>query len=290
MNWRTQLIKATFLVIIFVPLAVAVLDIMPSSGVETQSTFAVNEQQPKAVSSTPDVVLPVISRQPTEDLDSRKLRDDKTPSEIMDTVMPVKYQDILWDVSQEYIATTPDEADKVARSIAFLDGKNESASLACGPISVAILKDAGLLPANTSTHDIWLLCARDREDCDGIKTLQREYFPLEEYDYLRVYESIRTYDFKSNPLQTGDWLYLFASENGFDHMLVVTKVDTAGAAYTVTNINRGDGFIIIETPLYDPNNPGQGLVYEFTDNSRGDLGLSGNGGFLLIRKKLTPNT
>ena len=68
-------------------------------------------------------------------------------------------------------------------------------------------------------------------------------------------------------------------------MLTVTRVDDKGVAYTITNLNRGKGFIITEEVLYDPNKPSEGLFYELTSSNRGELGMSGTGGFLLVRKK-----
>lgn len=197
--------------------------------------------------------------------------------------------DKLYKASLEYIAETPEISDKIAQKIGFAGGKVESASNACGPLSIAILKDAGLLPGTTNIHDIWLLCARNRPDCNGIEVLQNEYFPLETYDYFLIKESVRSYDFTSNPLKAGDWLYLFVTNNGFDHMLTVTRIDENGAAYTVTNVDRGNGFIILEEMLYDPTKPGTGLFYELTDRRRTDpkinLGNTGDGGFLLVRRK-----
>jgi hypothetical protein len=227
-----------------------------------------------------------VSTESRKEARARKFEDEGIPCKPTRIPADNNNPHLLYLASQEYIAATPFEADKVARRIGFLGGRNESASLACGPLSIAILKDARWLPSTASVQRIWLLCPRDRPGCNGLKTLQEEYFPPEQYDYLRVAESIKTYDFRAHPLQPGDWIYLFASVNGFDHMLVVTRVDSSGIAYSVTNLNRGDGFVIVEAPLYDPSRPGHGLFYELTDPARGDLGMSGNGGFLLVRKKI----
>jgi hypothetical protein len=72
-------------------------------------------------------------------------------------------------------------------------------------------------------------------------------------------------------------------------MLTVTRIDKNGAAYTVTNVDRGSGFIISEELLYDPSKPGTGLFFELTDPHRSDpkvnLGICGDGGFLIVRRK-----
>ncbi len=198
-------------------------------------------------------------------------------------------QESLYRASLEYIADTTAEANAVAKSIKFNRGAYENVKNACGPLSIAIMRSGGILPATTSVREIWLLCAREGGACNGMSVLKREYFPPSEYDYFQSTQSVRDYDFSANPLQAGDWLYLYVKHNGFDHMLVVTRVDENGAAYTVTNLNRGEGFKITEEVLYDPTKPGTGLFYELTDQVRlayvKYLGLSGDGGFMVIRRK-----
>jgi hypothetical protein len=84
----------------------------------------------------------------------------------------------------------------------------------------------------------------------------------------------------------GDWLFLFTAGNGFDHMLVVTRVDEDGSPYSVTNIDRGEGFLISEEKLYDGAGGEGGLFDELTDlNKRMKLGLTGTAGFLVVRRK-----
>ena len=193
-------------------------------------------------------------------------------------------REALHQASLRFIADTPEEADNIARGIGFVDGVSESASNSCGPLSIAILMEAGLLPASTSLHDIWLLNLRDESYLTN--TLYRNYFPPQEYDYFWHTESIRDYDFAADPLLPGDWMFLFTAGNGFDHMLVVTRVDKNGSPYTVTNIDRGEGFTISEEKLYDTMVKDEGLLYELTDwETRVKLGLTGRGGFLVVRRR-----
>ena len=198
-------------------------------------------------------------------------------------------QESLYRASLEYLADTTAEANAVAKSIKFNRGAYENVRNVCGPLSIAIMRSGGILPATTSVRNIWLLCAREGGKCNGMSVLQREYFPPSEFDYFQTTQSVRDYDFNAHPLQAGDWLYLYVKQNGFDHMLVVTRVDENGAAYTVTNLNRGEGFKITEEVLYDPTKPGTGLFFELTDPVRlayvKYLGLSGDGGFMLVRRK-----
>lgn len=203
----------------------------------------------------------------------------------------------LYEASLAYLANTPQEAIEVVKRIGFLGGTWESPDNACGPLTVAIMRDAGFLPEEAPLKNMWLLCMREDENdedlphCSGMKTLNSIYFPPEEYEYIPVDESIGSYDFVNNPLRVGDWLYLYvlkgvSNYNGFDHMLVVTRVDENGAAFSVTNINHGEGFVIREEMLYDPTRPGKGLFYDLSnDKLRKELGMTGTQGFLIIRAK-----
>jgi len=198
----------------------------------------------------------------------------------------------LYQASLHYLADTPEKADLVAREIDFAFDPNESADNACGPITVAIMRDGSYLPEDANPHDMWLLCPReDIPGCNGLDILDQKFFPLSEYDYFHVEESVGSYDWAKNPLLPGDWLYLFVRKgvskfDGFDHMLVVTRVDDRGRAFSVTNINKGEGFVIQEEMLYDPRRPSLGLFAELTnDKLRKELGMTGTAGFLLIRAK-----
>lgn len=192
----------------------------------------------------------------------------------------------LYQASLGYIGETPEAANQIAKKIAFNWGRYETVRNVCGPLSIAILKSAGLLSSSTSMHNIWLLCPRGAEHCDDISVLYKEYFPPDDYDYLKTTKNVRDYDFISNPLKPGDWMYLFVERNGFDHMLTVTRVDKEGRAYTVTNLRRKEGWAIKEELLYDPNQPGNGIFYEFSDVEERDyLGVTGDAGFLLVRRK-----
>ena len=198
----------------------------------------------------------------------------------------------LYEASLHYLADTAEEAELVAREIDFASGPHESADNACGPLTVAILRDGGYLPEDANPHEMWLLCPReDIPGCNGLDILNRYFFPRSDYDYIRIEESVGTYDWAKNPLEPGDWLYLFVRKgiskyDGFDHMLVVTRVDDRGRAYSVTNINKGDGFVIQEELLYNPRRAGVGLFADLTnDKLRKELGMTGTDGFLLIRAK-----
>ena len=205
-----------------------------------------------------------------------------------------KEQAEIWlhEASLAYLANTPKKALEVARSIDFTEGPYENPDNMCGPLTVAIMRDSGYLPAEANPHNMWLLCPRtDNPECHGLRILERTFFPPDQYDYIWVEESVGKHNWRSDPLQPGDWLYLYvlkgvSNYTGFDHMIVVTRVDERGRAYSVTNVNHGSGFVIREELLYDPKRPGEGLFYDLTnDELRKELGMTGTAGYLLIRAK-----
>lgn len=206
-------------------------------------------------------------------------------SSSVDELSEYSQEELLYQASLKFIAETPEEADLTAKKIDYIAGETETASNMCGPLTIAILNEVGWFEPQADAHQAWLLCAREnREDCFGVEILKKVYFPPDEYDYIRVYDSVRDYDFLSNPLQPGDWMYLFTYIHGYDHMLLVTRVDEKGNAYTVTNVDWGEGFVISEIKLYDTENPEEGLFYELTKIERRRIGMMGTAGFLLVRK------
>ena len=99
-------------------------------------------------------------------------------------------------------------------------------------------------------------------------------------------EPLVSMDYKEDPLYAGDFLYLFAGDSGsFEHMLVVSRVDEDGRAYAVTNLKTPEGMVISEAMLYDPNKPGIGQFYEWTNRANDALGRTGYGGYWLWRLK-----
>ncbi len=198
---------------------------------------------------------------------------------------PAASQDVLTQAQKERLhqaalsfeARTEAEAIRVARELAYVQGDGHPASM-CGPLSVAILRSAGLLNPYIDLHEFWLLNPRNNQD------ILEKVFPPDRFEWVRVTESIRTFDFKAFPLKAGDFLYLFAGDSGsFEHMLTVSRVDAQGRAYSVTNIDSEAGYSISERMLYDPTNPGQGQFYDWTDWKYAKIGRTGYGGFLRIR-------
>ena len=151
----------------------------------------------------------------------------------------------------------------------------------CGPLSIAILQRGNILSKNIIPYDFWLLNPDISED----RLILKATFPQERFENLRSKIALDRFDWVSFPLRAGDFLYLYSGSRGnFEHMLAVTRVDDLGRAYTVTNHKTEElGFIITEELLYDPENPGVGLFYQWTAREKASLGATGFEGFQLWR-------
>jgi hypothetical protein len=188
----------------------------------------------------------------------------------------------LYETSLKFLADNEEDATIIVRDqIDYLASEAEDPSLVCGPLSAVVLRDAGLLPPDTDLHGFWLLDPRLRPSQIILET----YFPPERYERYQFETGTHQFDFNAFPLFPGDFIYLYAGINGtFEHIITVTRVDEAGRAYTVSNLNTEEGFVIRELMLYDPNQPGVGQFYDWMDRElNGWLGMTGDGGFDLWR-------
>jgi hypothetical protein len=152
----------------------------------------------------------------------------------------------------------------------------------CGPLSIAILRDAGLVDRYTDLHNFWLLNPRDDYTVDYI--LEKS-FPQEDYLWYRTTTPINEFDYSEFPLYSGDFLYLYAGGRGnFEHMITVSRVDEQGRAYAISAETNNGSYLVSEVLLYDPDEPGVGYFYDITnpDYSK-TLGTTGFGGFQLWR-------
>lgn len=196
------------------------------------------------------------------------------------------WQERLRQASLAYLAPYPEDADKIARSLNFLDGRRESAENICGPLSAAILRDAGLLPDQTGPVQDLKSYWQARPSTNGRPW---SLFPESDYEVFRYDTPLAEFDFTAWPLQPADFVYTYAKHSGFEHMFVVTEVDTEGRAYTVTNQYQSwanelwGSMLILRYLLYDPNSPGEGIIYNEWTNSR--LGTTGQAGFEVLRKR-----
>lgn len=181
--------------------------------------------------------------------------------------------------AQAYLSPTPAEALATAQRLDYI-GRNANPATMCGPLALAILQDAGIVDPAIRLIDFWYLDPRPAHDEKFLQTV----FPPERFEKIAQQLPLNQVDYAANPLYPGDFLYLFAGDSGsFEHMLVVSRVDDAGRAYAVTNLNTADGVVVQEVMLYDPAHPGVGQFYEWTDWENRTLGRTGYGGFWLWR-------
>jgi nucleoid-associated protein YgaU len=198
----------------------------------------------------------------------------------------IAWQERLRQAAMTYQAQYPEDAEKVARSLNFLDGRSESAENICGPLAAAILRDAGLLPTQPGPVQELKSYWQARPSTNGRPW---SLFSERDYEVFRFDTPLAEFDFSAWPLQPGDFLYTYAKDLGFEHMFVVTEVDAEGRAYTVTNQYQSWGneiwgsMLILRYLLYDPTTPGAGIIYnEWSDPS---LGKTGHNGFEVLRKR-----
>jgi hypothetical protein len=152
----------------------------------------------------------------------------------------------------------------------------------CGPLSIAILQDAGIVDAYLDPHAFWLL----NPDVDDDRRLLGRAFPPEQFESIRIRAKLDKVDWNETPLYPGDFLYIYAGSLGnFEHMLVVNRVDSEGRAYAVTNHNTADGYIISEVLLYHPEKSDVGMFPVWTAHPFAQTGATGFGGFEIWRMR-----
>lgn len=179
----------------------------------------------------------------------------------------------LHAISLQYLAPNEADATLIANSLGYLPYHAHPSNM-CGPLAAVILRDGSIISYNTDLKEFWLLNPHTHDE------VLARIFPESRFELTEIRTPLAQYDFRKNPLSVGDFLYLYAGLNGnFDHMLTVTRIDKNGRAYTVTNLNTDDGYIIDEFMLYDPKVPDEGLFYRWNNRDYDYLGLTGSGGF-----------
>jgi hypothetical protein len=222
-----------------------------------------------------EIDIPVMAQ--SQALESKNVNLENPLPESAQDVLTSVQQQRLQDASKEYIALTPADGIRMARSLNIVKDGGDPTNV-CGPLSIAILRDAGLLDPYIKIRDFWLL------NPDTNRKLLDLTFPSDRYEHFQFSSPLNEMDWGNFPLKPGDFLYIYAGPGGtFEHMLVVTRVDNAGRAFSVTNHASPDGFVIDEVLLYDPAQPGTGKFFEWTVRRNNTLGSTGFGGFEVWR-------
>lgn len=238
------------------------------SGCAQVQPTATSDPSPAAASSPMAVHSPTVPPTPTQE-------------SIYLGPLDQEQRVLLNQAALSYVSETPKEAIETARKLGHIK-ENGTAEMVCGPLSLAILQKAGLVDAQIPLVDFFYLNPRPEADAYRLE----KAFPSDRFEKLVQEQSISQIDYTKFPLYPGDFLYLFAGDSGsFEHMLVVSRVDETGRAYSVTNIRTAEGIVIKEVMLYDPNDPGIGQFYDWTNREYMDLGRTGYGGFWLWRLK-----
>lgn len=185
----------------------------------------------------------------------------------------------LYNSSQKFIAPTTEESTQMGEQINGIG--YGSPTIICGPLSIAILQSAGLVQNETLVpFDFWLLNPFISKD----RALLNRTFPPDQYENFDVETPLNEFEFLKFTLLPGDFLYIKHGSGGnFDHMLVINRVDSEGRAYSVTNYNTEQGFVINEVLLFDLNNPNAGIFRKWTEKRDAVNGSTGFGGFELWR-------
>jgi hypothetical protein len=186
----------------------------------------------------------------------------------------------LYEASLSFIAPTYELSKQM--SVLINNARFSDPNTTCGPLSIAILQKGGILGADLVPHSFFLLNPNLGKDRVIINTT----FPPDLYKDTRYKVRIDKFDWTANPLVPGDFIYIYRGTGGnFEHMLVVNRVDSQGRAYSVTNYNTEQGFIINEALLYDPADSNAGLFSKWTEIPFAILGATGYAGFEVWRLK-----
>jgi hypothetical protein len=188
----------------------------------------------------------------------------------------------LYNASLKYLADTEEKTWQVARNLGYAPLGGYPSNM-CGPLAISILKDAAIVSRSAALHDFWLLNPEE----DG--TLLQSTFPVDHFEWIHTSISIDKIDYNQIPLRAGDLVYIYSGYQGdYSHVLAVTRVDAEGKAYSVTSNYTKDGFVVEEYLLYNPNDPGVGLFYAWTNPANKKLGLTGFGGLDIWRPTRLP--
>ena len=260
--------------------------ILPSTGTSTLTPTATLYLTPSLTptyTATPTLINPFSptpsqtpSSTPTLTTTERKVQ----AGELFILGPLTKAQQIdLYNASIKFIAPTTASSTEVGEQI---NGTGYgSPTIICGPLSIAILQSAGLISSdNLIPFDFWLLNPYISKD----RALINRVFPPAQYENFDVNIPLNEFKFSGFVFMPGDFVYIKHGSGGnFDHMLVVNRVDGEGRAYSVTNYNTEDGFIINEVLLYDLKDPTAGIFRKWTEKREAVEGSTGFGGFELWR-------
>ena len=205
------------------------------------------------------------------------------PSSAGPAVKEPRWELRLQAVAESFITSDLEATAKLAKQLGYLSSNQEDPSNICGPLSAAILREAGLLPASVgpvaNLKNYWLA---------NPVTNGRPWslFPQDLYEVHRFETGTDRFDFAAWPLMPGDFVYTYAGRGSFSHMFIVTEVDEAGRAYTVTNQLQPDGgYLVQRVLLYDPQEHEAGVLHSPCLACGSWRRRTGLGGFDVLRRR-----
>lgn len=240
------------------------------------------------LSTSTSTLTPTAIVLPTNTLDT-VLPSTETPDAVQSTIdnggliftgaLSNDQQVALYRASLNYVQPTVEDSIRSAKAINGV-GYGDPSNI-CGPLAIAIMQSAGLLiNSRIVPHDFWLL----NPLASGDQELLERVFPPNRYLHIKFPGPLNKTNWHDFPLEPGDFLFIWHGSGGnFDHMLVVTRVDSNLNAYSVTNYGTPDGFVIAETMLYNPSDSKAGIFHTWTQERDAILGSTGFGGFELWR-------
>jgi hypothetical protein len=259
------------------PTPVALLTLTPTFTVTSVPTITATATITPTASAT---FTPTLTPSPTATLTEAEMM--VANGELFITGPLTKEQQIkLYETSLSFFAPTLALSKQMSVMVNQLRFSDPSTT--CGPLSIAILQKAGLLSEDLLVpHDFFLINPDVKKD----RTILGTAFPPEKYTDTRRKVRIDQEDWLANPLMPGDFVYLYAGTGGnFEHMLIVTRVDSQGRAYSMTNYNTEQGFVIEEALLYDPADANAGMFSLWTEKQFAKLGSTGYAGYEVWRLK-----
>ena len=186
----------------------------------------------------------------------------------------------LAEKASSLISPSPEAADTLAKK---LGGRSASADRISGPLAVEQLmgittfgvKSKDFLPA-----DIRQLGTNTEND-PFFRT-----FPRTSFDAFGISTSTLDFDFNSADLVPGDFLYFIGKDLNSDYMMTISRRDSLGMLWTVTNTPDKSGrYVITEVPAWDPKNPESSFIKQLASGNNSVGFVTGQNGVDIFRLK-----
>ncbi|KKR69411.1 MAG: hypothetical protein UU12_C0045G0005 [Candidatus Woesebacteria bacterium GW2011_GWA2_40_7b] len=155
----------------------------------------------------------------------------------------------LAEKARSLISPSPEAADALAKK---LGGRSASTDRISGPLAV--------------------------EQLMGITTFS--------FDAFGISTSALDFDFNSADLVPGDFLYFIGKDLNSDYMMTISRRDSLGTLWAVTNTPDKSGrYVITEVPAWDPKNPEASFIKQLASGNNSVGFVTGQNGVDIFRLK-----